>query len=311
MSESSTPETALTKHEPEQLDALRKLLLAFLTVVPKGLVSRIGGVFAEIPWPGPLQRFQVRSFARTFGVNLDEVKEPLESFRTIQDFFVRELVAGARPIDPDPTAFVSPCDGAWGSSGVVEKGMILQVKGRPYSLAALLGSDDEAARLEGGPFATLYLSPKDYHRFHAPCDGVIRAARSLPGTLWPVNKAGVLGVDGLFAENERVVATVDMGREGAEGRLALVPVGATVVGKVRLTFDDLTTNTGGRRVERDYMADRGGQGCPRLEKGREWGRFLFGSTIVFAAERGHLTLDPQPPGTPVRLGTRIGTRTVG
>jgi phosphatidylserine decarboxylase len=301
--------TALAKTDdgPEKLDGARKALVAFLSVVPKNLVSRMGGVFAGIPWPGPLQRAQIASFARTFGVNLDEVKDPLDSFRTIQDFFVRELKAGARPIDADPAAFVSPCDGAWGSSGVVEKGMILQVKGRPYSLASLLGSDDEAAKLEGGAFATLYLSPKDYHRFHAPCDGVIRRARYLPGTLWPVNKAGVLGVDGLFAENERIVATVDMGKDGGSGLLSLVPVGATVVGKVRLTFDELTTNEGKGRTERDYMAKAGGQGCPRLVKGSEWGRFLFGSTIVFAAEKGRLTLDAQPPGTPVRLGTRIGT----
>jgi phosphatidylserine decarboxylase len=100
-----------------------------------------------------------------------------------------------------------------------------------------------------------------------------------------------------------------MGASGESGLLALVPVGATVVGKVRLTFDDLTTNEGKRRTERDYMAKSGGQGCPRLAKGSEWGRFLFGSTIVFAAEKGRLKLDVQPPGTPVRLGTRIGTLT--
>jgi len=274
-----------------------------LKLTPKNLVSRMAGHVASVSLPGPLRRAQIKSFGRTFGVNFDEVKEPLESFHSVQDFFTRELKDGARPVDAATDAFVSPCDGAWGESGIVEDGMVLQVKGRPYRLAELLGDEEEARRYEGGAFATLYLSPKDYHRFHSPADLEVKAARYLPGTLWPVNRAGVEGVERLFAQNERIVAICDVTQGSAHGRLALVPVGATMVGKVRVTFDDLTTNVRGvGREDRDYSS------APhRLAKGQEWGRFEFGSTIVFAAEKGLLTLDAQPLGTPLKLGTRIGT----
>lgn len=282
-----------------RLGFFQRALLFLLWVLPKNLISRIGGWIARRRWPGPLQRLQVRSFARTFGVNLDEVRDPLDSFGSIQEFFVRYLKEGARPIDPAEDAFVSPCDGAWGASGLVEQGQVLQVKGRPYSLAQLLGSEEEAAAFEGGAFATLYLSPKDYHRFHCPLDCQVTHARYLPGTLWPVNKSGVHGIDGLFAVNERIVAIFEEG--GPERRLAYIPVGATVVGKVHLTFSDLTTNVGGGRQERTYDPP-----VP-LAKGAEVGRFEFGSTVVLVASPGLLTLDAQEPDTPVVLGTRIGT----
>jgi phosphatidylserine decarboxylase len=224
----------------------------------------------------------------------------LHSFESLQAFFTRRLREGVRPIDPAPDAVVSPCDGAWGAAGRVERGQILQVKGRHYELAALLGDLETARRFEGGVFATLYLSPRDYHRFHAPCAGRVRRATYLPGELWPVNRIGVEGIEGLFASNERLCAFVTVAGETAD--LALVAVGATMVGKVRLSFDDLCTNCGSTRPEtRDY-----GDGIP-LAKGEEWGRFEFGSTIVLVAAKDLLTLDVQPPGTAVRLGQRIGS----
>ena len=175
------------------------------------------------------------------------------------------------------------------------------MKGRPYALSALLGSADAAALYEGGVFATFYLSPRDYHRFHTPCAVRVESARYLPGTLWPVNRLGVEGVNGLFAENERICAffAPDPPTHGA---LCLVAVGATLVGKIRVRFDDLTTNIRGTpRVERRY-----GSNGARYGKGEEWGRFEFGSTLVLLLAPGLATLDLRPPGTVLRLGTRIG-----
>ena len=252
--------------------------------------------------PAPLRAAACRAFARAVGADLAEVREPLDSFTSLQEFFTRALRDGARAIDPDPDALVAPCDGCWGESGLIARGQLLQVKGRPYSLAALLGDATTAKTFEGGWFATFYLAPRDYHRFHAPCDGFVSRAVHIPGALWPVNRIGVEGVPGLFAENERICAFVRTRESDAREKLALAAVGATMVGKVHVAFDTLTTNTGERVPRwRSYAHP------PRLLKGVEWGRFEFGSTLVLASAPDALDLAPQPPGTTLRLGTRIGT----
>jgi phosphatidylserine decarboxylase len=275
-----------------------RLALAGLRLVPKHLLSRLAGQAAALRLPAPLQRWEIRAFARAVGADLSEVRDPLASFGCLQDFFTRALRDGVRPIDPAPDAVVGPCDGAWGASGIVTDGTLLQVKGRPYSLAGLLGDPAVAQRFAGGAYATFYLSPRDYHRFHMPCAGRVRRAIYMPGALWPVNRIGVEGIDGLFAENERLCAFVGVANDID---LALVAVAATMVGKVRVTFDDLTTNVrGGRQAARSY------EPAPCFTKGEEWGRFEFGSTIVMIAAPSLLQLDTQPPGTRVRLGQRIG-----
>lgn len=283
-------------------DLGRRAMIAGLRLLPKNLISRAAGRIAEVSLPGPIRRAQIRAFGLTFGVRFEEVRDPIESFSSVQDFFVRALKEGVRPIDPAPDAFVSPCDGAWGEAGVVEDGTILQVKGQPYSVAALLDDEELAARFEGGAFATLYLSPRDYHRFHTPCAGRIVRADYVPGTLWPVNHAGIRFVRGVFAQNERIVAYLAP-FDDDERLVCMVAVGATMVGKVRVTFDDLCTNVPrARRVSRHY-----GARAPVFDKGEEWGRFLFGSTIVLLASPGLVELDVQPPNTRLFLGRRIGT----
>jgi phosphatidylserine decarboxylase len=281
---------------------LGRVLIFFVGILPKKFMSRIAGHVARVSLPGPLRRLQLRAFFGAFGVNFDEVKAPLASFQNVQEFFVRELKDGARPIDDAPAAFVSPCDGAWGQAGVVENGTLLQVKGRPYSVGALLGDDELAKRFEGGAYATLYLSPKDYHRFHTPCAGDVTRADYLPGSLWPVNRAGVQFVEALFAQNERIVAYLEP--PGGHHCVAMVAVGATMVGKVKIDFDDLETNIPRRgKSTREYE----GEQRPHFERGGQWGRFEFGSTIVLLTTPGFVTLDVQPAGTPLVLGTRIGS----
>ena len=282
------------------------LLISALRHLPKNAMSRLAGHLVSIRLPQPLQRWQILLASRWFGINLDEVRDPLASFACFQDFFVRALAPGARPIDPAPDAIVSPCDGAWGESGVVEDGQLVQVKGQQYSLGALLGSVADAKQYEGGCFATLYLSPADYHRFHAPCDVSISKARYLAGSLWPVNGAGLNGVDGLFAQNERIAAFMDLSGRGIFDGVCVVAVGATMVGKVRVNFDSLTTNVkGASSYVREYV-DAPGVRAPRLSAGTEWGRFEFGSTLIvlISAEAGELEF--QSVGTKVKMGERIG-----
>jgi phosphatidylserine decarboxylase len=281
-----------------------RAVIASLKVLPQRYMSHFAGVLASTRLPRPMARAAVRAFGSFYGVNFDEVKEPIESFPSIQSFFTRALKEGARPVDDAADAFVSPCDGAWGSSGEVHDGLALQVKGRSYSVAALLDDPAIAPRFEGGPFATLYLSPRDYHRFHSPWAGEVVSARHVPGALWPVNNAGIVHVDGLFARNERIVALLRP--EGhPEALLAMVAVGATMVGKVRVTFDEgLTTNVrpvrGTPALARSYEAPK------PLRKGEEWGRFEFGSTLVLVATPGWLALEAAEPGTALVLGRRIG-----
>jgi phosphatidylserine decarboxylase len=275
-----------------------------LRLLPKNAISRLMGRVAGVTLPSVLRGPCLGAFGRAVGADFSEMRDPVQAHVSLQAFFTRALRPGARPIDPDSRAFVSPCDGAWGEAGRVESGMLLQVKGRPYSLVALLGDAGLAEAFEGGTFATFYLSPRDYHRFHTPCALSVLAASYLPGALWPVNRIGLDGVPSLFAENERIVAQMRMGAASdGEANLALVAVGATLVGKVHVEFDDLTTNLpGALPTTRSYAADPA-----RFEKGAEWGRFEFGSTIVMVARPNSVDLDVKPLGTPLRLGTRIGT----
>jgi phosphatidylserine decarboxylase len=278
------------------------LLIAALRLLPKNAISRLAGRIVSLRLPALLQRWQIRGFARVFGVDWSEIRDPIGSFPSLQDFFVRALLPEARPVDADPDAFVSPCDGAWGESGIVREGMLLQVKGRPYSLGALLGDDALAEHFEGGSYATIYLSPRDYHRFHAPCDVHVARLRYLPGTLWPVNRAGVEGVDALFAQNERICAFMDLPAHGGGNALCIVAVGATIVGKVRVNFDSLSTNLPGASVQERIYAEE----APRLAKGEEWGRFEFGSTLVVVSAPGVAELAKHELGASVRMGARIG-----
>ena len=166
----------------------------------------------------------------------------------------------------------------------------------------MLPLGDAAAAQRGGAYATFYLAPRDYHRFHMPCAARVRRAIYIPGTLWPVNRLGVENIDGLFAQNERLCAFLAAGGEAID--LCLVAVGATMVGSVRVRFDDLRTNLPrGRRLERTYS-----EPLPQFAKGEEWGRFEFGSTIVLIAAPALLTLDEHAPGSRLRLGERIGLR---
>ena len=278
-----------------------RFALAALRALPLHALSRGAGWLAARRLPEPLQRAEIRLFGAAVGVDFSETRDPIAAFPTLQAFFTRALADGARPIDAAPSAVVAPCDGAWGAAGEVASGTLLQMKGRPYSLGALLGDDAEAKRYEGGTYATFYLSPRDYHRFHMPCAATVRHATYLPGSLWPVNRIGIEGVPGLFAENERISAVFDVVADAAD--LAIVAVGATLVGKVRVAFDDLCTGAEASPRSRAYEGDA----ARAFAKGEEWGRFEFGSTLVMVAARSALTLDIPPPGTPLRLGTRIGT----
>ena len=277
-----------------------RVVITSLKVLPQHAMSAMAGRLFSITTPKPLRKLACTTYGKVTGVDFGEVKEPLESFSSLQNFFIRELKDGVRPVDEAADAVVSPCDGSWGACGTITDDTALQLKGRSYSVRMLLHDDDLASRFEGGSFATLYLSPKDYHRFHAPVAGDVDMLRYIPGALWPVNGAGLHHVDGLFTKNERIIAYL---KPKNGGLIAMVAVGATMVGKIKVAFDEeVTTN-----VRQPQATVRRYDPPIHLDKGQEWGRFLFGSTIVLLATPGVFKLQPEPEGSVLRLGRRIGT----
>ena len=271
-------------------------------LLPKSLLSHAAGKIAGLKLPRPLRAPAYRAFGRAVGVDFSEVRDPLADHASLQAFFTRALVGGARPVAPGGDVLVSPCDGAWGQAGRIEGGTLLQVKGREYRLADLIRDEALAQSMEGGQYATFYLSPRDYHRFHGPCDAFVTRISHVPGALWPVNSIGLQGVDRLFARNERICAALNLEGGGEPADLCLVAVGATLVGKIRLAFDDLSSHRPGALPSQCEYPDPG----IFLERGAEWGRFEFGSTLVMAGRAGAVELDVREPGTPLRAGEPIG-----
>ncbi len=276
-----------------------KVFLAALGLLPKNALSRAAGAVTRWAAPGPVRRLLIGAFARHYGVDLSECADP-SPFRTFGEFFSRPLRPGARPIAPGGDVVVSPVDGVVSETGVAEGGRMVQAKGIEYRLPRRLSDEALAARLEGGPYATLYLSPRDYHRIHFPLAGRVGGWRYVPGRLWPVNAASVRNVPDLFCVNERLVTILD----SPLGRCAIVAVGATVVGRVRASYDPSippTNRAGAEPRSHDYARSL------EVEKGQELGAFEMGSTVILVFEKGRVALSPAlVPGAAVRVGMAIG-----
>lgn len=247
----------------------------------------------------------VRWFVRKYGVDMDEALQPdVAAYATFNDFFTRALRPGARPIAAAP--LVSPVDGAISQLGAIEHDQILQAKAHRYSTTALVGGDAAlAARFHDGAFATLYLSPRDYHRIHMPCDGVLQRMIHVPGALFSVNPVTARGVPGLFARNERVVCVFD---SPTVGLFVLVLVGATIVGSMATVWHGVVNPPRTRRV-REWHYGAGQQTPVRLRQGEEMGRFLLGSTVVllFAKDAGVRFDGSWEPGRSIRMGQPMAT----
>jgi phosphatidylserine decarboxylase len=280
-----------------RIPSFGRLLIALLSVLPKHLMSRAAGALANRPVPRPLRARVYRGYSRVFGARPEEAELALDEYPTLNAFFTRALRPGLRPVAAQ--AIVAPADAAVGAWGTVADDTLLQAKGRNYSLKALLGDEALAHRMDGGTFATFYLAPKDYHRFHVPVDGLITAAAYIPGELWPVNVHAVTHVADLFAANERIVVRIE--RPGA-GVVAVVLVGATMVGMTRLVFDDLHTNARRRAVQR-----RTYDPAIPVRAGDPLGHFEFGSTVIVVCSTESGALDPLAVGETVRAGERLGS----
>jgi phosphatidylserine decarboxylase len=275
-----------------------RLAAETLRFLPRKRISRAIGRVASRTGQDALVARAIDMYVRAYAVDLSECEIPAGGFRSFNEFFTRPLREGARPLDPDESAILSPADGKVEDAGAIDARAEMRIKGRPYELAELLGDREEAQRLAGGSFVVVYLSPRDYHRVHAPVTGEIVNGRHIGGTLYPVNAIGVEHVPGLFAKNERVVITQSTERFAD---VATVMVGALVVGGIVVRFDPtLVSRTGAARGEVRYGAPR-----PIARRGEELGSFELGSTAIVlipAAARVVLTVTP---GQSIRMGEAI------
>lgn len=254
------------------MSALTFAAAQLLRVLPRQGVSRFVGRLADRHWSPPVGRAVVGLYSRAYGIDFDECVERA-GWESFDEFFTRRLKNGARPLDPDARRVLSPADGRLESMGRVDKGSHFLVKGRPYSVEELVGDAGDAARYVGGGGFVVYLSPRDYHRVHAPVGGTITEVRSLPGDYYPVNAIGMRHVDNLFARNRRVAITIDTPASVGLGRVTVVMVAAIVVGRITVTGI----------AERDVSFGRHRPNTP-IERGDEIGQFHLGSTAVVFVE---------------------------
>lgn len=270
-------------------------------VLPKRGLTMLAGRFAGAEG-NALTPGVIRWFVRKYGVDMSEAENPdLASYPSFNAFFTRPLKAGARPLAS--AAFVCPVDGAISQFGEIDDHHILQAKGHRFTTTELVGGDAAlAAQFRHGSFANLYLSPRDYHRLHMPCDGRLARMIYVPGALFSVNPVTARGVPNLFARNERVVCLFDSPEHGP---FAMVLVGATIVGSMATTWHGVVNAKRSGRIAEWSYADRD----IVLRQGEEMGRFLLGSTIVMLFQRDAIAFNRDwAPERAVRLGEMMGNR---
>jgi phosphatidylserine decarboxylase len=271
----------------------RKVLPQY--VLPKRGLTAFAGRVASRERGATTTRL-VRWFVRKYGVDMGEAAvADITAYKSFNDFFTRALKEGARPLAA--ADLICPVDGTISQFGRIEHDQIVQAKGHRYSTTALVGGDHElAARFHDGSFATLYLSPKDYHRIHMPCDGTLTRMIHVPGALFSVNPTTARGVPGLFARNERVVCVFD---SETVGSFVLTLVGATIVGSMATVWHGTINAPRMRRVREWHYPER----AITLPQGAEMGRFMLGSTVVLLFPKAELHFNPAwQPGRAIRLG---------
>lgn len=243
--------------------------------LPKKWMSHFVGKLAHLSLPSQLNQPLIKAFAQHYNIDLSEIEKPIEDYQTLGEFFSRRLKPGARPIFGE---VIHPCDGVLIESGKIHEELLIQAKGKSYSLSEFLPDNPWAQDFKEGSFFTYYLAPHNYHRVHSPVSGEVRWTTVVPGELWPVNSWSVKNVKDLYAINERVIT----GLETEKGKVILVMVGATNVGSMSFSFDpNIKTNNPRKKevVHRQYDSGR------FLKVGDEFGAFHLGSTVVAIYEK--------------------------
>jgi phosphatidylserine decarboxylase len=256
---------------------LNDIKLSLQYILPKQWLTRLAGWGAS-KRAGWLTKLVIDLFVKYYKVDMKEALKPdTASYRTFNDFFVRPLREEVRPLDTDPGVLVMPADGAISQLGAIEQNKLLQAKGHYYTLDALLAGNTQMADLfRDGSFVTTYLSPRDYHRVHMPCNGILREMIYVPGDLFSVNHLTAQNVPNLFARNERVICLFDT----EFGPMAQILVGATIVGSIETVWAGTITPPREGIIKRWSWPEGESEGSVALLKGQEMGRFKLGSTVI-------------------------------
>lgn len=282
---------------PHRHDLAVRIYILILTILPKNTLSKIFGYLARLRLPAFIMIPILLAFSRLYKINVSEAELELKDYRSLNNFFTRALKNTARVVAPGADVIVSPVDGSLLHAGILEKGQILQSKGISCTLEEILGSKKYLEKFIDGCYATIYLSPQDYHRIHAPTSGKIIGYFYQPGKLFPVNMLAVHTIDRLFSRNERLITFIDTGK----GLLALVKIGATSVGKIRVNYDEKFSTNKWIRIPRQHTY----QNPIAIEKGAEIGRFEMGSTVILIFERDSVELLDLEPKQKLHYGEPI------
>jgi len=262
---------------PHKHDFGTKIAVIMLKIMPKHLLSKLLGYLTRVRLPRVFMIPVLLGFAKFYKISLEESELELKDYKSLNKFFTRSLKNGSRIIDPDNEVIVSPVDGTLLRFGDLTSGKMIQSKGKEFSLEDFLGSNTFYKKFIGGVYTTLYLSPQDYHRIHAVADGKIIGYYYQPGTLFPVNSLAVENINKLFSKNERLITYI----QTEKGLMAMVKIGATSVGKIKVTYDkSLSTNNWFRLKKEHFYKEP-----IEIAKGEEIGRFEFGSTVIMLYEK--------------------------
>ena len=277
-----------------------ELFVALQRILPKQALSRLVAKAAEsnLPW---LKNALIGLAIKAFNINMDEaLTSNLDDYKNFNAFFTRELKPGVRPLDIEIDSIASPADGAISQAGKINKNKILQAKGIDYTAERLLGNDEDAKRYHEGSFATIYLSPRDYHRVHIPIEGKLKRTRYIPGSLFSVNDMTAQALPGLFARNERLVCEFE---SDDAGTFAVIFVGAILVAGIETVWSGFETPGPGAVRDTDFS----GQSL-NFMKGDEIGRFKFGSTVILLFQNQAANWeDSINANAAVQMGQKIGS----
>ena len=280
------------------MDHRAELFIALQRILPKHFLSRVIAKLAESN-NRMLKNFLIKQAIKTFGINMDEaISDELDSYQCFNDFFTRALKAEARPLDMGEKVVISPADGVISQVGKIRKNKILQAKNVDYSLARLVGNSDQAKKYENGTFATIYLSPKDYHRVHIPAQGQLLTTRYIPGELFSVNQQTAEMVPNLFARNERLVCEF---KSQQLGHFSVIFVGAMLVAGIETVWGGMEQPGPGAVRENDYSEQN-----IHFSKGDEIGRFKFGSTVILLFPQNSISLNKNIKATkPINMAQKF------
>lgn len=267
---------------PHKHDLAVKFYVLILRLLPKNMVSKLNGFLAGLRLPRFIMTPIILAFARIYKINIQEAELEIRDYESLNKFFTRALKNGSRLIDQKENVIISPVDGRLLVSGSLEQGQLLQSKGMESSLQNLLGNNRFYKQFLGGRYMTIYLSPQDYHRIHSPVEGRILGYYYQPGKLFPVNNLAVNTINQLFSKNERLITYI----QSEFGLVAVVKVGATSVGKIRVTYDPNIATNRWVRLAKEHMYEEE----ISIRKGAELGRFEMGSTVMLLFEKDTVEL---------------------